>query len=65
MESELTPEYVAALRRMSGARKVKAAFELYWSARKIKAARLRQMHPDWTAQQVEREVTAIFRHART
>ncbi len=65
MASDLTPEYIAALRRMTGAQKVKAAFQLYWSARKIKAARLRQVHPDWTEEEIRKEVTRIFLHART
>ncbi len=50
---------------MTGAQKVKAAFQLYWSARKIKAARLRQVHPDWTEEEIRKEVTRIFLHART
>ncbi len=65
MGSEMSPEYAEALRRMTGAQKVRAAFGLYWTARKIKAARLRQQHPDWTEEQVQQRVKEIFMHAVT
>lgn len=48
MASNLPPEYIATLRRMTGAQKLLTAFQLYWGARRLKAARLRQQHPDWT-----------------
>jgi hypothetical protein len=59
MASELSPEYVATLRRMSGAEKLRAA------ARKVKGARLRQLHPDWSEEDVQRRVKEIFLHAVT
>ena len=65
MASDLTPEYRATLQAMTGQQKVKAAFALYWGARKLKAAGLRQQHPDWTEQQVQEKVKEIFLHAVT
>lgn len=65
MSSELSPEYIATLRRMSGAEKLRAAFDLYRTARKVKAARLRQQHPGWTEDEVQRRVKEIFLHAVT
>ena len=65
MASELTPEYVATLQRMTGEQKLKTAFRLYWTAREIKAAGLRQQHPDWTEEQVQQKVKEIFLHATT
>ncbi len=65
MGADLSPEYIATLRRMTGAQKLRTAFGLYWSARKLKAARLRQMHPDWTEEQVQQHVKEIFMHAVT
>lgn len=65
MASEFTPEYIAALRRLSGEQKLRAAVRLYWSARKIKAARLRLLHPDWSEEQVQQRVKEIFMHAVT
>lgn len=65
MASDLSPDYIAALRRMSGAEKLRAAFALYWSARKVKAARVRQQHPTWSEEQVRQRVKEIFLHAVT
>jgi hypothetical protein len=65
MASDLTPEYVAALRRTSGQQKWKTAFALYWGARKLKAAALHQQHPDWTDEQVQERVREIFLHVST
>lgn len=62
MAAELTPEYIATLRRMTGAQKLRTAFQLYWGARKVKAARLRQQHPDWNEEQVQQRVKEIFMH---
>lgn len=65
MASELTPEYIATLRRMTGAQKLRTAFQLYWGARKIKAARLREQHPDWSEETVQQQVKEIFKNAVT
>jgi hypothetical protein len=67
MGSELTPrpEYAAALRRLSRVEKLRAASGLYGGARKIKAARLRTLHPEWNEAEVEKEVSRIFLHAVT
>jgi len=63
MAADLTPEYIATLRRMTGAQKLRTAFQLYWGARKIKASRLRQQHPEWSEEQVQQRVKDIFMHA--
>ncbi len=65
MASNLTPEYIATLQRMTGAQKLRTAFQLYWGARKIKAARLRQQHPEWSEEQVQQRVKEIFMYAVT
>ena len=65
MASDLTPEYIAALRRMTGAQKLKAANERYWAARKVTAAGLRTRHPDWTEERIQQEVKEIFMYAVT
>ena len=62
MAAELTPEYIATLRRMTGAQKLRTAFQLYWGARKVKAARLRQQHPEWNEERVQQRVKEIFMH---
>ena len=53
------------LRKMTPADKLKAAMRLYWSARRLKAAAIRQQHPDWNEQQVLNAVTEAFVNART
>ncbi len=65
MEHDFTPEYVTALRRLSGEQKLRAAFALYWSARALKTAAIRAQHPDWTPEEVEQRVKEIFLHAVT
>jgi|APTNR8051073442_1049403.scaffolds.fasta_scaffold16758_4 hypothetical protein len=65
MNEPLTPEYIETLRRMSGEQKLKTAFQLYWGARRLKAARLRQEHPDWSEEQVQARVREIFMYARS
>jgi hypothetical protein len=46
--------------RMTPAQKLRAAEDLYWSARSLKAAALRAKHPEWTEKQVQREVREAF-----
>ena len=65
MASNLTPEYIAILRSMTGAQKLRVAFQMYWGARRLKAARLRLQHPDWSEEQVQQRVKEIFMHATT
>jgi hypothetical protein len=65
MAEPVSPEYLAALQRLTGAQKLRTAFGLYWEARKLKAARLRSQHPDWTEEQVQQMVKKIFMYAVT
>ena len=65
LDEQTSAEQVAALRAMTGARRWRLAEQLYWSARKMKRAGLRQQHPDWQEQQLDDEVRRIFSHART
>jgi hypothetical protein len=60
-----SPEQIEILRRMAPERRLALAEQLYWTARKLKAAWLRSQNPDWPEEQVAREVTRIFTHART
>ena len=64
-DEQTSPEQIAALRAMTGARRLSLAEQLYWSARKMKAAGLRSQHPDWPEQRLHDEVREIFSHART
>ena len=64
-DEQTTPEQIEAFRRMTPERRLELAEGLYWSARGLKAAWLRAEHRDWSEEQVSREVTRIFLHART
>jgi hypothetical protein len=64
-DEQTTPEQFEAFRRMSPGRRLALAEKLYWSARELKAAWLRTQHPDWSEEQVAREVTRIFLRARS
>jgi hypothetical protein len=59
-DEQTTPEQFAALRAMTGVRRLQLAEQLYWSARKMKAAGLRYQHPDWSEQCVNDEVRRVF-----
>jgi hypothetical protein len=48
---------------MSPEQKLKISMNMYWSAWKLKAAWVRQQHPDWTGQQIEDAVREAFLYA--
>ena len=51
-------------RRMTPGERWAAAQRLYWSARRLKAAHLRALHPEWSEDEVERGVREAFMHVR-
>jgi hypothetical protein len=65
VNEQTSPEQVAALRAMTGSRRLQVAERLYWSARKMKTAGVRSQHPDWPEGRVQEEVRRIFINART
>ena len=65
MADHVSTEYRDALRRLSGGQKIRTAFALYWEARRIKEARLREQHPDWLEEEIGQRVKDIFIHAVT
>jgi hypothetical protein len=60
MKSELQ----RIMRSMSPAQKLRAAEQLYYSARQLKAAALRAKHPDWSEEAIRHAVREIFLYAR-
>jgi hypothetical protein len=50
--------------QLTPAAKLRAALRLYWSARRLKAAALRQQHPEWNPAQIEQATREAFRYAR-
>jgi len=61
----LTPEQIARYRAMTPAEKLQQASRLYWSARRLREAYERSLHPDWTDEQVRARVRRVFLLART
>jgi hypothetical protein len=57
------PEQIAALRAMTGVQRLKMAEQLYWLARKIKLAGLRNQHPDWSDARLNEELIRVFTRA--
>ena len=64
-DEQASPEQIAALRRMTPEQRWRAAYRLYWTVRRHKAAFIQSQHSDWPEQQVATEVRQIFSHART
>ena len=52
-------------RRMTPEEKLRIAFKMNLEARELKAAWLKQQHPDWSQEQIDNKVREIFLHART
>jgi hypothetical protein len=65
MADQVSPEYREILRRLSGEQKLRTSFSLYWEARRVKAAGLREQHPDWSDAQIDQRVKEIFMYAVT
>ncbi len=55
----------AIYRRLTPAERARIAADLYWSARRLKAAALRAQHPDWSEAAIAEAVRQAFLHART
>jgi hypothetical protein len=51
-------------REMTPEQRWHAARALYWSMRRLKAAFVRQSHPEWSDTQVDAEVKRAFMHVR-
>ncbi len=60
-----SPEQQAVFRSMTPGQRWEAAVELYWSARRLKTAFVRSIHPDWPDERVDAFVRAAFLHARS
>lgn len=64
-DEQMGPEQLRILRAMPGERRLELAEQLYWTARRWKAAGVRAQHPDWPESRVQEEVRRIFLNART
>lgn len=50
---------------MSPEQKLQIALDLYRSSRELKTAWLKQQHPDWDGEKVQKKVREIFLYAST
>ena len=48
---------------MSPERKLKLSTQLYYSAREMKAAAIKQQYPKWSEEEVQKKVREIFLYA--
>ena len=64
-DEQATPEQLALFKAMTPEQRWHAARQLYWTVRKHKEAFLRSQHPDWTDEQLKKEVRDIFLRARS
>ena len=55
---------LAVLRRMTPGQRWEVARNLYWSARRLKAAFVRSEHPEWSDAEVEDHVRRVFLYGR-
>jgi DNA-binding transcriptional regulator WhiA len=54
-----------SVNQMSSIQKLAAIQQLYVMAQQLKKAGLKAAHPDWSDQQLDKEVRRIFLYART
>lgn len=60
-----SPEQIARYRAMTPDERLQQSTRLYWSARRLREAYERTLHPDWTEDQILDHVRKIFLRART
>jgi len=65
MDDATKTEARRILQAMSPAQKLRAAEMLYNSAWQLKAAALRDQHPEWTDEAIHQAVRDIFLYARS
>lgn len=62
---QASPEQIGILRSKTPAERWRIARQLYWTARRHKAAFLKSLHPDWSESRIDDEVRRVFSNART
>jgi hypothetical protein len=53
-----------AFRKMTPEQRIRAAFQLYWSAREVKRAGLRALRPELSEAEIDAKVRECFLYAR-
>ncbi len=65
MSEDLHPAQVEALRKMTPAERLEVGMAFIESMRELRAAVLRQDHPEWTEQQIAEALREFVLHAST
>jgi hypothetical protein len=60
VQPEFTPEYVSSIRHLTGVQRMEMGAALRRMARSIKTAAIQRKHPEWSADQVQSEVSRII-----
>ena len=50
---------------MTPVQKLEVAFKLYETAKTLKAAAIKERHPDWSEEKIKKKVNEIFLYAGT
>lgn len=61
-DDELDEAMLEVLRAKSGAERLQMAFDMFDAAREMLTHNLRRQHPEWDAEQVQREVARRISH---
>jgi hypothetical protein len=65
IDFDMHAEQKKSYQAMTPEKKLQLALDLYYSARKIKAAGLKRQHPEWSTEKINQKVREIFLYART
>jgi hypothetical protein len=61
----LHPAQKKSYQTMPPEKKLRIAMDLYHTAKELKAAGLKQQHPQWSTERINQKVREIFLYART
>ena len=59
------PEQKKIYQSMPPQQKLRISLDLYYTARRLKAAGLKSQHPDWTELEIQHKVREIFLNAKS
>lgn len=60
-----SPEQILLYRAMAPRERLRQAEALYWTARRLREAHERALHPEWSDDQVRERVRKVFLRAAT
>jgi hypothetical protein len=55
-----SPEQIALYRAMAPKERLRQAEALYWTARRLREAQERALHPEWTEDEIREHVRKVF-----